>query len=744
MATLADSLVSSSARPVAMRQRPDLTARRQRYQGQAYWVVKEPVGLNYFRFQEEEFAILEMLDGQTSLDEIKDRFEAQFPPQKITLAELHQFIGTLHRSGLVVADVPGQGHQLRKRRDERRRKEITAALTNILSIQFKGIDPNRLMDRMYPWIRWFFTRTALFCCILLVISAILLVTMQFDVFRSKLPGFHQFFSVKNAFLLAVALGVTKVIHEFGHGLSCKHFGGECHEIGVMILVLTPCLYCNVSDSWMLPNKWHRAAIGAAGMYVEVVIASICTFIWWFSEPGLLNYLCLSTMFVSGVSTIVFNANPLLRYDGYYILSDILEIPNLRQKASSILYSKLGWLCLGLESPEDPFLPQRNQGMFALFTVASVLYRWFVMISILFFLNKVFEPYGLQIVGQMIAVMSIATMLGQPLYQLGKYFWVPGRMEKVEKTRLLATLGVIAAVFLAIVSIPLPYHVISTLEIEPLDAATVYVSVPGRLDSIFAKYGQQIARDAPLARLENVELSLAVKQLEGRHDENISQLRNLQRQSFDDPLAGAQIPAIKKTSEALLEQLQEKQADLKRLQLKAPIAGTVMPPRAVPDHPTADEQLPSWSGRPLEPKNIGAYLTASVPVCYIGDPRKMKASLVIDQADIDFVTKGQKVKIELDELAGQPFMAEIADIAEAELSVSPGQLSNKYGGELPTETDASGVERPMSTSYLARVPLDNSGGLLRIGLRGKAKIYAGKRTLWQRVFRYVAQTFNFNM
>ena len=127
--------------------------------------------------------------------------------------------------------------------------------------------------------------------------------------------------------------MTKVLHEFGHGLSCKHFGGECHEMGVMILVLTPCLYCNVSDSWMLPNKWHRAAIGAAGMYVEVVLASICTFIWWFTEPGLFNYLCLNVMFICSVSTVMFNANPLLRYDGYYILADILEIPNLRQKAT---------------------------------------------------------------------------------------------------------------------------------------------------------------------------------------------------------------------------------------------------------------------------------------------------------------------------------------------------------------------------------------------------------------------------
>mgnify|MGYP000497118404 CR=1 FL=1 len=117
------------------------------------------------------------------------------------------------------------------------------------------------------------------------LSALGLVIVEWDVFRSRLPAFHEFFGPGNWLLLGLVLAVTKVLHEFGHGLSCKHYGGECHEMGFMLLVLTPCLYCNVSDSWMLPSKWRRAAIGAAGMYVEIVLASIATFVWWFSAPG---------------------------------------------------------------------------------------------------------------------------------------------------------------------------------------------------------------------------------------------------------------------------------------------------------------------------------------------------------------------------------------------------------------------------------------------------------------------------
>ncbi|KKL26017.1 hypothetical protein LCGC14_2399510, partial [marine sediment metagenome] len=210
MATLSDSLVSSSARALPIRKRPDLTARRQQYLGRSYWVVKEPVGLNYFRFQDEEFAILNMLDGRTSLDQIKERFEAEFPPQKITLEELQQFLGMLHRSGLVIAGVGGQGTQLRKRRDERKRKERLGAMTNILCIRFKGFDPERFLNWSYPKVSWIFAPAVSICCFLMALAAATLVAVEFDTFQSKLPGFYQFFNFENGLLLAVTLGVTKV------------------------------------------------------------------------------------------------------------------------------------------------------------------------------------------------------------------------------------------------------------------------------------------------------------------------------------------------------------------------------------------------------------------------------------------------------------------------------------------------------------------------------------------------------
>jgi len=744
MPSLADSLVSSSARKLSIRKRADLSARRQRYQGRAYWVVKEPVGLNYFRFQEEEFAILQMLDGQISLDEIKERFEAEFPPQKITVEEIQQFLGTLHSSGLVVIDVPGQGRQLHERRDERKRKEFFATMSNVLAIRFKGIDPDRLLTWLRTKVDWFFTKYAVTFFLTLGTIAVLLVTVKFDVFKSRLPSFHQFFTVSNFFYMSITLGITKVLHEFGHGLSCKHFGGECHEMGVMILVLTPCLYCNVYDSWMLPNKWHRAAIGAAGMYVEVVIATFATYIWWFTQPGMLNHLCLSVMFVCSVSTILFNGNPLLRYDGYYILSDIVEIPNLRQKASTILSNKLGEWCLGLEPTDDPFLPQRNQFFFATYTVAAAAYRWFVVLSIVLFLHKVFEPYRLEVIGRIIAMSALYGLLVQPLWKLGKYMYVPGRLAKVKKLNLMITTAIVVAVFSAIAFIPLPYRVVCTFEVQPRDATSIYVDVKGVLQEVHVQPGDHVKAGTLLAVLSNKDLELQLTVLKSELKQHEEELRSLEYQSRTDATATALIATTQKVIAGVKQQLVEKQVEFDDLTLLAKTDGAVLPPPEVGKSPTGDGQLPSWSGTPMDKENLGCLLTESTLFCQLGDSRKMEAILVIDQSEMLLVKEGQRVTLLLDELPFDPFESNITDISNTELKVSPRSLSNKAGGELVTETDKSGKERPQNPSYQARANLEGPAGLLRQGLRGRAKIYVDPLSLGQRIWRYAAQTFNFEL
>ncbi|MEM8864380.1 MAG: biotin/lipoyl-binding protein [Planctomycetota bacterium] len=761
MSTLAQSLVSSSSRTLPIRVRPDLRARRQRYQGRTYWVIKDPVALQYFRFEEEEFAILQMLDGESSLDEIAEQFERDFPPQTIRTEELQQFIGMLHRSGLVIADAGGQGDQLKKRRDERTKKELLGKFTNILSVRFKGFDPERLLNLLYafPPVRWFFSTTALVLCSALVLSAATLVLVNFGTFQSRLPSFNAFFATNGTgseqwltwLLLGVVLSGTKILHEFGHGLSCKHFGGECHEMGVMFLVLTPCLYCNVSDSWMLPSRWKRAAIGAAGMYVEVVLASICTFIWWFTPPDtIINNVCLNVMLISSVSTILFNANPLLRYDGYYILSDLLEIPNLRQKASSILNRKLGKWCLGLDPPEDPFLPKRNQGWFALYAIASPIYRWVVVLSIVWFLNQVLEPYGLKRLGQLIALSAIWGLVGMPLWKFYKFLTVPGRMHKVKRLRMYATIAIVIALLVGVAQVPLPTTVQGPVVIQALDAQTVYVTAPGVLKEVLVKPGEQVEAGQVLARLVSIDADLQIARLESQISEYEAQLEDLNQLSLTIAGADDQRAQVEELLQAAEEQLAKQQADTDRLILRAPIDGVVIPPTYFQPRKGDDRELDSWKGTPLDKKNLNATLEPPLPFCQIGPANKFEAQLAIEQSQITVELDGLPVEIMLDQTPDFIYSGKLEKRSDQTMKTTPPRLSSLNGGEIPTEMDETGVARPVVPHIDATVPLvppktmspeaQEAHDLLRVGLTGRAKIDVPDLTLWKRLQRYLSKTF----
>ena len=351
-------------------------------------------------------------------------------------------------------------------------------------------------------------------------------------------------------------------------------------------------------------------------------------------------------------------------------------------------------CLGLEQPENPFLPDHHQTLFAIYSLAAVAYSWVVVLSILWFLQKMLEPYHLQSVGRMIALAAMYGLFIQPLWKLVKFFRVPGRTDQVKKVRLLATTGVVGLVGAAVFALPLPHREYCTLQIQPHDAASVRVVVPGRVEEVLVKPGQRVEAGQLLVRLSNPDLELVIADLKGRLAVDRAKYEGLQQQQFRDDTAALQLSSVHETITAMEDALRQKQFDLSRLDLVAPSAGVVLPPPETPHKPVnPDGQLPGWYGTPLEDRNLGAFLTESTLVCLIGDPQEMQADLVLDQSQIDFVAKGQEVDIKLDHLPLDELHGRITTIALQDMKVTPRNLSNKAGGELPSKTDESGVERP---------------------------------------------------
>jgi len=220
---------------VQMKVRADLTFDRMNYQGVEYWVVKEPLGQKYYQFPPHVFHLLRELDG----NQLQDDYHEKFAPKRITRQDLQQLLTRFHQDGLVTSNTPGQGIELLKRGEKSQLMERVGAFANILAIRYKGFDPERILNFMLPYTWWIFTKAAAIATLILSVIALLSVLMNWASFQSMLPGFEAFFDPRQWYLFALVLCGTKVVHEFGHGLSCKRLGGECHEIGFMLLVLTP-------------------------------------------------------------------------------------------------------------------------------------------------------------------------------------------------------------------------------------------------------------------------------------------------------------------------------------------------------------------------------------------------------------------------------------------------------------------------------------------------------------------------
>jgi len=493
-----------AAEHLQVKLRPDLVVQPQFYEGMTHYVIKDPLALKYFRFKIEEYFLLQQFDGKQTLQDVKKAFERKYRPQTISIEDLTRFVAQLHEAGIIQIDSADQAKVLIRRRKKNRWRKVWSFLANILFIKIPVIDPERLLTRMYPYFRWIFTRTFVSLSVFSMLLAVGLVASNWKTFYDKLPDFQSFFNWWTILSFWVCLAVVKIIHEFGHGLTAKHFGGEVHEMGILFLVLTPALYCDVTDSWLLPNKWKRIWISAAGIYVECFLASIATFVWWYSQPGLLNSLAMATMFICSVNTILFNANPLLRYDGYYVLADWLEIPNLRIKATQFFAYLIQEKVLGLEIPVQSYLPRSRRILFVTYAVASYIYRWFVTFAILWFLSQVLKPYKLESVSYMLAAGALVPLLGVPVYQIAKFLRTPGRLRKVKKLR--ATAFAVAAIVLVtgILLIPTPLRVSGTFVLKLAKPEEIYAEVEGKLVEMNVKNGDWVQKDTVLAKLSNPE------------------------------------------------------------------------------------------------------------------------------------------------------------------------------------------------------------------------------------------------
>ncbi len=740
MSSAPSNLIASTRRAIPLRMRADLIVEHIEYQRGNYYVIKDPVSLKYFRLDPEHYRVLELLDGSRSLDDLRTQLLVDFPYVRVTLTDLQGVVVDLFTKGIVYSNRPGQGWVMLERQREHRRQVWVRLAQNILSLRVPGWDPEWTLAHLYPFVSWLYRPWAIAVQIAIIAAAYVLLAMQFETFRQNLPAFQQFFGWPNLIYLYLTVAATKVLHELGHGMTCRHFGGECHEIGIILLVFSPTMYCDVSDSWMLKNKWKRIAIGAAGMWVEMVLSSLALFVWWFTSPGLLHHLCLNVFFISMVTTVVFNLNPLMRYDGYYMLSDFLEIPNLADKSRKLLQNTFARQCLGIETREEAFMPQRGKEWLVLYAVASTVYRWIILFGITLFLYTVLKPYDLQSIGVTLAWCSLAGIVSNLAVNVWRIISAP-RSKPLSRTRIGVSLGILAAAVAVALAIPLPLHVEAPFLIEPHEVAHIYNAVPGTLAEVRVAPGAVVSRGDVLLVLADAEKEQKYRELKTQfrvQQADVERYRTVQD--------AAKLAVAQEQLQSLESQLADYEKQLKELTIISPCDGTVVSIARVaePKEASTALELHRWYGTPLDPQNVGCFIEPRTELCSVAPDGRFQAVLLIDQADRGDVETGERVDIKFEHLPSITYEGTVGEISEHHVEFAPEALSNKAGGTLPTVTDPHGRQRLSGIAYEAKVLLDEESGLLRAGMRGNSRFAVGHRSAWQWTWRWLTHTFHFRL
>jgi putative peptide zinc metalloprotease protein len=758
MSTHSEAPISDLERrkSVRLRRRLDLGITPQRYEGKIFYVVKDPVSLRYYRFKDQEHFLLQRMDGGHTLDAAQKAFEERFRPERLTLEDLEQFGQQLLQAGLVQNESPHSGKLLYEHRQKRRRMEMLGTFTNILYIKIPIFDPERLLGVMLPWLRWMFTMWFLLASVAFVASAGLLVALHFATFYSRLPNYHEFFSFKSVFHLWIALAVVKVIHEFGHGLSCKAFKGEVHEMGFLLLCFSPAMYCNVSDAWTLPSKWHRIIISAAGIYVELMIAAAATFYWWNTPSGTFtNNLALSLMIVCSVSTVLFNGNPLMRYDGYYVLADWLEIPNLRDRSNRYLQNLAMEYCLGIEVQPEPYMHPWRKVLFLVFAVVSYVYRWVITFVILKWMATFLEPYKLEVISSLLAVAALGSMLGWPIYRLIKNVRKRGRLPDMKPTRVTLSAAAVAAVLLVVFFLPLPISRIretGLVQVHPAAFAQCHVVVPGQLKKIYVKEGEHVKKGQLIAEFQSLELELlrmkAVTNMEAY--DKLCQAYLVQEGEATEELDKKRARERRRQCEAERQRassnLKQINSEIERLMIRAPRAGVVI------GLPQADEIGKTWIVTRDDPdKDVNTLF------CKVGDRSHMRVILPVTTADLQLMREDMKKDEGRAELPAtirvmgrglRTWQGRVTHLPPSEatsLSTVP-ELSTKVGGPVavkPSDDPKAGLV-PQSQVYLVDVTLEDPGEAIAMNSLAQVHVHCTYRTIGWWAWRTITSTFDLRL
>lgn len=488
--SLADQL-----RGVVVSPRHEMHISRHRFRSGPAYVLRDPVTFKTHRLDPEDYQILSMLDRSTTLGETFRSLVELGVLAPEDEARFYEFIVGLHQKNLLTLPL-SDGAVLYERFERRRRAENISRALGVFFMRVPLINPDHFLTRTLPLARWLFTKPAFAAWIALAFASAFIVIGRWSDLTAPVA---TMFTGGNILLLWGTLIGLKVVHEFGHAYACKAFGGHVPEMGAFFVIFTPLAYVDATDSWSFTRTRHRAIVTLAGVYVESIVGALALMVWATTGPSVLNTLAYQTVLLATVTTALFNLNPLLRYDAYYLAADLSGVPNLRARCEAAVASYAKRVFFGVRD-EIQDRPTRHTAGLLAFGLAQLGYRVIIMMTIATVLIMKFGGAGIAM-----AALILGLTVGKAVFGLVRYM---RQSEEIADRRLRSTLtaaGVAATVLAGVLFIPLPMPIdakgISSFE----RVETIHAPNEGVVRALPERVGNRVPADQVLMVLDNEAL-----------------------------------------------------------------------------------------------------------------------------------------------------------------------------------------------------------------------------------------------
>ncbi len=545
--------------------RPTVRVRKQLFRGQTWYVLHDPFNNNFFRLRPEahEFAI--RLRPDRTVAQVWDECLACNPEGAPGQDDAIQLLAQLYAANLLFCDLPADSRKLFERHSKQKQREIRSKWLNLMFLRLPLFDPENLLRRCAPLIGMLTGRLAM---ALWLVMAILAGKALMENSQALISEAKAVLAFDNLILLYAGMVLVKTLHEFGHAMVCKRFGGEVHTMGVMLMVFTPLPYMDATSSWSFRSCRQRVLVAAAGMLFEFFAAGCAALLWANTGPGALHSLAFNMMFVASVSTLLFNANPLLRYDGYYILSDLIGIPNLQSRSTSQLKHLVEHPLFGCTASTSPACTGREAIWLSCYGILSGIYRVIVYGGIILFVADRFLLAGLIMAGVCLFTWGVFPAVG-----FAGYLASSPKLAKTRPRAVAISLGGVALALLLLATVPFPSGFRAPGVLEAKTHLRVVNDSPGQLAEVLVASGASIEPGTPLMRLVNPELDIEISAVAAQREELLA----LRQQSI--VLQGDAERQILEKRLATLEQRRQKLDEQRQaLLVEAREAGTWVCPK----------------------------------------------------------------------------------------------------------------------------------------------------------------------